>query len=142
MIGMHLATTRGDIHRSFLEAIAYGFRAHFEVFAEGGLRIGRTRITNGGSKSRLWRQILADVLDRDLTSIIDHPGASYGAAVIAGIGAGLISDWSYVTQALEEDETITPDESHVALYAERYQEFMRLTEATAPFSHLLARSTS
>jgi len=142
VVGLHLATTRGDIHRSFLEAIAYGFRSHFEVFAEGGLRIGRTRITNGGSKSRLWREILASVLDRDLISIVDHPGASYGAAVIAGIGAGVIDDWSYVTTGLEEGEVISPDPSLVALYEERYHEFVRLTDATTPISHLLARSSS
>jgi xylulokinase len=141
MVGLHLGTTRGDIHRSFLEAIAYGFRSHFEVFAEGGLTIGRTRITNGGSKSRLWRQILADVLNRDLISIIDHPGASYGAAVIAGIGTGLINDWSYVTSGLEEGEIISPDAGHAALYEERYREFVQLTEATASFSHSLARSS-
>jgi xylulokinase len=141
MIGLHLGTTRGDIHRSFLEAIAYGFRTHFDVFAQSGLTIGRTRITNGGSKSRLWREILADVLNRDLISIIDHPGASYGAAVLAGIGTGLISDWSYVTAGLEEGEIISPNQENVALYDERYQEFLELTEATRSISHLLARSS-
>jgi len=73
MIGLHLGTTRGDLHRSFLEAIAYGFRSHFDVFAEDGLVLNRPRVTNGGSKSRLWREILADVLNRDLVSIVDHP---------------------------------------------------------------------
>ncbi len=142
MIGLHLATTRGDIHRSFLEAIAYGFRSHFDVFAEDGLTIGGTRVTNGGSKSRLWREILADVLNRELISIINHPGASYGAAVIAGVGVGRIADWSYVAGSLEAGETIFPTEANVAIYEERYHEFLQLNDATASFSHLLARSSS
>jgi xylulokinase len=142
LVGLHLGTTRGDIHRAFLEAIAYGFRSHFEILSESGLRIGRVRITNGGSKSRLWREILADVLNRDLISIIDHPGASYGAAVMAGLGAGVIGDWSYVAGALEQGEIISPNSDNVARYAERYKEFVALTAATTEVSHSLARSQS
>ena len=142
MIGMHLGTTRGDIHRSFLEAIAYGFKSHVDVFVQDGLNLTNTRVTNGGSKSRLWREILADVLNRDLISILNYPGASYGAAVIAGVGTGRIDDWSYVAGALEEGEIIAPSPKNVALYEQRYQEFLQLHDATASFSHLLARSPS
>jgi len=141
VIGLHLGTTRGDLHRSFLEAIAYGFRSHFDVFAEDGLLLHRPRVTNGGSKSRLWRQILADVLNRDLISLVDHPGASYGAAVIAGIGTGVISDWSYVVGSLAEGEVISPTPEHVELYDERYRQFHHLHEATKSLSHALARSS-
>jgi len=142
IVGLHLGSTRGDIHRSFLEAIAYGFKAHFDVFERGGLAIGTTRVTNGGSKSRLWREILADVLNRDLISLVEYPGASYGAAVIAGVGTGLIGDWSYVTGALEVAETISPRAEHVALFEERYQEFLQLSDVTTPTTHVLARSSS
>jgi len=138
--GLHLGTTRGDLHRSFLEGIAYGFKAHVDVFAEGGLELGAVRITNGGSRSRLWREILADVLHRDLISIVNHPGASYGAAVIAGIGTGFIHDWTYVAGALEKGEVISPRPENIAVYEERYQQFRQLSVASAPISHSLARS--
>jgi xylulokinase len=141
VVGLHLGTTRGDLHRSLLEGIAYGFRAHFDVFAEDGLVLHRPRVTNGGSRSRLWRQILADVLNRELVSIVDHPGASYGAAVIAGIGTGVITDWSYVLGALEEGEVISPTPANVELYDERYLQFHHLYEATKSLSHALARSS-
>ncbi len=141
VIGLHLGTTRGDLHRSFLEAIAYGFRAHFDVFAQDGLVLGTTRVTNGGSKSRLWRQILADVLNRDVVSIVDHPGASYGAAVIAGVGTGVIADWNYVVGALEAGEVIAPTPAHVEIYDERYLQFHQLNQSTTSLSHSLARSS-
>ena len=141
VVGLHLGTTRGDVHRSMLEAIAYGFRSHFDVFAEDGLVLERPRVTNGGSKSRLWRQILADVLDRELVSIVDHPGASYGAAVIAGVGTGVIADWSYVVGALGEGEVISPVAANVAIYDERYLQFHHLYEATRSLAHSLARSS-
>ena len=139
--GLHLGTTRGDLHRSFLEGIAYGFKSHVDVFAEGGLVLGDVRVTNGGSRSRLWREILADVLHRDLISIINHPGASYGAAVIAGIGIGAIDDWSYVAGALERGDVISPDPTNVVIYEERYQQFLQLSSSSAAVSHSLARSS-
>lgn len=142
LLGLNLATTRGDIHRSFLEAIAFGFRSHMNIFAEDGLAITTTTVTNGGSKSRLWREILADVLQRELFSVIDHPGAAFGAAVIAGIGVGVIDDWSHVSGALEVGEVIAPRAQHASLYDERFEEFQRLNEATASISHDIARSTS
>jgi len=139
MLGLHLGTTRGDIHRSYLEAIAYGFRSHFEVFSEGNLNLSRVRVTNGGSKSRLWRTILSDVLNQELHSIINHPGASFGAAVIAGIGIGEILDWSYVLNALELGEQILPNENNVEIYNERFQDFIKFGATVAPISHRLAR---
>jgi xylulokinase len=137
--GLHLGTTRGDLHRSFLEAIAYGFKQHFQVFEEGGLSINNPRVTNGGSRSRLWREILADVLGRELTSLINHPGASFGAAVCAGVGSGAINDWSYVEGALEQGEVISPNSSHKERYHERYEMYLELQRGTQEISHKLAR---
>jgi xylulokinase len=82
---------------------------------------------------------LADVLNRDLISIVDHPGASYGAAVIAGVGTGVIADWSYVVGALGVGDTISPTPANVDIYNERYQQFLRLHDATKSLSHSLAR---
>ena len=138
--GLHLGTTRADLHRAFLEAIAFGFKQHFDVFAEGGLVITNCTVTNGGSKSRLWREILADVLGRNLTSIINHPGASFGAAVAAGVGNGSILDWNFVKGALEEGEIISPNSAHEALYLERYEMYKELHLSTMEISHKLART--
>jgi xylulokinase len=140
ILGLHLGTTRADVHRALLEAIAFGFRSHVDVFLQRGLKVERCVVTNGGSRSRLWREILADVLGHPLTSIVAHPGASFGAAVLAGLGVGAIEDWAYPVGALGDGETIEPDASRRSLYDERYVEFRELTVATAPFSHRLSRS--
>lgn len=138
--GLHLGTTRGDIHRSLLEGIAYGFKHHFEIFGQSGIEIKSPKVTNGGSKSKLWREILSDVLNQNLTSIINHPGASFGAAVIAGLGIGLITDWRYVDGYLEQGEIIEPNINNVQLYVDRYQQYISLAKETTRVSHLLARS--
>lgn len=140
IVGLHLGTTIGDIHRSFLESIAYGFKQHSDIFTSLNVPMKKTRVTNGGSKSRLWRQILSDVLQKDLLSVINHPGASFAAAVIAGIGGGVISNWSFVEGYLEPGETITPSSDKKTIYEERYQQYLQLKPSIDPISHSIARS--
>ena len=65
-----------------------------DVFADIGIPLSRVMITNGGSKSTLWKQIHADVLGIEMRPVRGHPGASLGAAVIAAIGVGALDDWS------------------------------------------------
>ena len=139
IIGLHLGTTTGEFHRSFLEAIAYGFKHHMEVFRSLDLQIIKPKVTNGGSKSRLWRQILSDVLNVELESIIDHPGAAYGAAICAGIGSGVIKDWTYVENKLQIEETISPNPANHEIYEERFAQFLQISSQLSEISHNLAK---
>lgn len=138
-VGLHLGTTRGDLHRASLEAIAYGFRRHAEIFTEGGLALRDPRVTNGGSQSLLWKQILADVLQRPLVPVLDHPGASLGAALAAAIGLGLAPDWSSATSLVRTGAPVEPSTGNAAVYEEGYLSFNMLEPALRPFSHALAK---
>lgn len=138
-VGLHLGTTRGAMYRAVLESIAFGFRHHAEVFDELGVPLSRAMVTNGGSKSTLWKQIHANVLGVDLHPIVDHPGASLGAAIIAGIGIGEIAQWTDVDRYISLGPTISPDPSLVERYDSAYREWRDLGAAIAPFSHSLSR---
>jgi len=138
-IGLHLGTTRGGMYRAVLESIAFGFRHHAEVFRELGVPLTRAMVTNGGSKSTLWKQILADVLDVELHPIVNHPGASLGAAIIAGIGVGAIDQWTEVDRYVSVGPTISPNPSQIAGYDDAYREWRELGTALEPFSHSLSR---
>jgi xylulokinase len=89
MSGLSLGHGRGHLFRAVLEAVAYGFRHHVEVLVEGGHPIHSVRIMDGGARSPLWRQIVADVLGR---SIEYAPGAdlgsAFGTAWVAGVALG------------------------------------------------------
>jgi xylulokinase len=137
--GLHLGTTRADIHRSFLEAIAFGFKQHIEIFNERGLKIINIKVTNGGSKSKLWKQILADVLDQPLSPVVDHPGASLGAALLAGIGTGIFQDFDIATKILKTEKEIIPNALNKETYANRYQDYLNLNQNTVQISHSIAR---
>ncbi|KUI39816.1 FGGY-family carbohydrate kinase [Mycobacterium sp. GA-2829] len=138
-VGLDLAHTRADMYRSVLEAIAFGFKHHTDVFASIGVPLRRAMVTNGGSKSVLWKQIHADVLNTALYPVIGHPGASLGAAVIAGIGVGAIDDWDGVQRFLTLGDAVEPDPRNVDRYAEAYAQWRTLGDLLTPVSHQLAR---
>ncbi len=139
--GLHLGHTRADLYRSVLEAIAFGFRHNADVFREIGMKLERVMITNGGSKSTLWKQIHAEVLGTEMYPVLDHPGASLGAALIAAVGVGAISTWDDTKRFLRLGEPVVPDPAKVLIYGQAYQEWLALGSAVAPISHAIARRT-
>ena len=62
--------------------------------------------------------------------------------MIAGIGVGMIDDWSFVVGSLESGELISPNEARSAIYEERYHEYLELGRVTTSLTHRLARSQS
>jgi xylulokinase len=141
-LGLHLGHTRDDLYRAILEAIGYGFRQHTEILAERGVRLEMARVSNGGSKSRVWKQILADVLGVPLYPVLDHPGAALGAALAAAVGAGLLGDWADAAPTLASSVKGRPVEPNSALadrYAEAYQIYRDVGDVLTSVSHRLAR---
>jgi xylulokinase len=97
-------------------------------------------ITNGGSKSTLWKQIHADVLGIEMLPVRGHPGASLGAAVIAAIGVGALDDWSDAARFIALDPPVVPDPTRRTVYDDAYQNWRDLGAAVMPISHAMARS--
>lgn len=137
-VGLHFGHTRAHLYRSILEAIGYGFAHHVEVFEDRGLSIGRVRVTNGGSRSRLWRQIVSDIIERPLESIVDHPGSGLGAAFAAGVAVGVL-EWSDIDRFVRVDEVITPQPKTREQYRDSYATYRQLYPALTPISERLAR---
>lgn len=137
-VGLHLGHKRGHLFRAILESIAFGFAHHVEVLEELGLRPRRVRVTNGGSRSRLWKQIVADVLGLPMESIVRHPGSSLGAAFTAGMGVGAFEDWSEIERFVEVDERVEPDEENHRRYRELYEIYRSLYPALVEQQHALA----
>jgi xylulokinase len=89
-VGLTVRHTRDHMTRAVLEGVAFGLRDSFELMKNAGLvNISQVRVSGGGAKSPLWRQILADVLDAELVTVNSTEGAAYGAALLAATGAGV-----------------------------------------------------
>ncbi len=124
-VGLHLGHHRGDLFRAVLESVAYGFRHHLEVFTELGFEPNRIRLTDGGSKSRVWTQIIADVLERPVEPVQFTGGSAFGVAFAAAIGTGAIDDWTAVAGLLEFSSPVEPRpddryESSYRIYRDLY----------------------
>jgi xylulokinase len=123
VVGLTLSHTRGHLFRAVLEGIGFGFRHHLDVLAELSRLPDRARCTNGGARSRLWRQITADVLGLSLETVADHPGSSLGAAYVAGMAIKAFSDWSGIANYVQVDEVTEPDPRAHAEYERLYPVF-------------------
>ena len=93
-VGLGLHHGRGHLWRALLEGIALGFVDCQEILAASGVTIRSVVAANGGGKSSLFRQILADALGVPLSYAPEGHGTVAGAAILAGLGSGLLSDAS------------------------------------------------
>src|SRR3989304_6625581 len=66
-----------------------GLRDVLEIMKDMGVRIEQVRGSGGGARSPLWRQILADVFDKEVVTVTATEGAAFGAAMLAGGGSGV-----------------------------------------------------
>ncbi len=127
--GLTLTHTRAHLYRAILEGISFGFYHHLQVLAERGLAATRARVTNGGARSQLWKQITADVLGLPLEQIAHHPGSSLGAAFVAGMGVGIFKDWGEIERFITIQQVTEPDPKRHQRYQELFVLYHELYES-------------
>src|SRR5437773_8911769 len=98
LVGLSASHTRAHVVRAILEGVAFSLRDTFTLFQEMDVPVTNIRLGGGGARSPLWRQIQADVYGREVEIVAAEEGAAYGAAILAGTGAGA---WSSVEQACD-----------------------------------------
>ena len=104
-VGLTVRHSLPYLTRAVLEGVSFGLRDSFELMKDAGLEnITQVRVTGGGARSPLWRQILADVFGAELVTVNSEEAAAYGAALLAGTGAGAFSS---VESACDETIKIT-----------------------------------
>jgi xylulokinase len=121
LIGLGLHHDLRHVWRAALEGVVFGFRHHVEVFAERGLAVAQVFAADGGAASDLWLQIAADVLQRPVTRIDRHPGSCLGAAFVAGMGTGLLKDWSEIDRYVAAGRQFQPDPTAAAILERKYR---------------------
>lgn len=97
-VGLTVRHDQSHLTRAVLEGVAFALKDSFELIRGMGRPVEDVHISGGGSRSPLWRQILADVFEAPLHTVNTTEGASYGAALLAGVGSGT---WNGVSEACE-----------------------------------------
>jgi xylulokinase len=142
-VGLTIRHQRAHMTRAVLEGVAFGLKDSFELIRAAGLgSIDQVRISGGGAKSQLWKQILADTLGVELVTVNTTEGAAFGAALLAGVGAGL---YSSVPEACQQMISLTgstlPSKAQDA-YQESYPQYQALYPALAGQFKVIADITA
>lgn len=134
--GLTLSHGRAEIARSIYEGTAFGARHNLETMATAGAAPERIVAVGGGASGDFWPQLVSDVTGAPQLLPVHTIGASYGDALLAGIGLGWLdgdADWTVARRTLE------PRAQHRALYDRLYELYRELYPATLSISHDLAR---
>jgi xylulokinase len=139
-IGLTVRHTRAHLTRAILEGVAFGLRDGFELMKEAGLAgISQVRITGGGARSPLWRQILADVLDAEVVTVNTTEGAAYGAALLAATGTGAFPDVESACTAVIQATGSTVPGLASRVYGEIHRLYRELYPALRPTFNAMAQ---
>ena len=139
-IGMTMDTSRADMLQAVLEGVAFAIRDSFEVARSLGIAIPRSMICGGGSKSPLWRQMIADILGIPLDIPVTEQGPGYGGAMLAMVACGVFESVQQAADKLVRvKDTVQPDPERVALYEKRYQQFRQIYPACRELFKVLER---
>jgi xylulokinase len=128
--GLTLRHDTGHLIRAVLEGISFAMRQIIETIEETGIRMDRWVASGNGLGSNLWRQMVADTLNRPLLRGEDANSAEragVGAAILGGIGAGVLSGFKEAQSfAPRFDEVTRPDPDRVEAYDQAYARFKEL----------------
>jgi xylulokinase len=141
LFGFTAQHKRRDIIRAIEEGVAYSLRHNLEAFEEMGFKIGKIRMGGGGAKSTLWRQIVADVIGKELEVTENLVTETIGDALIAGLGVKVYSSLDEVKKLVKVEQVVRPNPSNYPVYSRMFKlyktlylhlkgDFLELSQAT------------
>ena len=130
-VGITALHTDGDFARAVLEGVAFSLKQVAELMEQmpGFKPQSEIVVSGGGSKSRLWRQIIADVFGLPVLQTYGAAeGGAFGAALVAGAGCGL---WENLTSAMKllQVQDVTKPSKDAEKYQAPYQRYCKLYQA-------------
>lgn len=135
---LSLQTRRPEMLRSIHEGVAFNTRwlmQHLERFV--GARCEPIRFIGGGASSRLWCQIMADVLDREIHQVVDARACNArGAALLASLGLGHLKVED-IPGRVAIAERFQPTPAHRAVYDHQFEQFLAIYRKNAPIHRRL-----
>jgi len=116
-IGLTSRHTRGHLLRAVIEGVTFGMGQVLDVVRGIGVEVSKVRLGGGGARSKFWRQMQADVYGAPVAMTNTEEGPAYGAALLAGVGAGVFeSVEAACAAAVVETEVLEPGAEAVQMY--------------------------
>jgi xylulokinase len=126
-IGLTVRHGRPHMIRAVLEGATFAMRDSLELIREMGVEIGQVRLSGGGARNPLWRQIQADIYGSDVHTLNSSEGPAFGAALLAQVGTG---EFATVPEACDATirtvESTTVDPRVKTFYDQAYAIYRKL----------------
>lgn len=120
--GLSAKHDKKNLARSVMEGVSFSLKDSYDILLGMGLKIDEMMITGGGAKSRIWRQMLADVFNCNVGTIQSEQGASLGAAILAGVGVGIFESVEYACEKyIKKGNEIIPNEVSHKIYNQYHE---------------------
>ncbi len=131
--GLSVRHDRGALWRAMLEGVAYGLRDSLELLRSLGVQPEVGRISGGGARSELWLRIVSAVLGLPLERTVSEEGSAFGAALLAGVRAGVFADADEaVARCVRVRDRLEPDPGWTAAYEDGYARYRSLYPTLLP----------
>ena len=139
-IGLSLPHKKSDIIRSVLEGITFDQCLALNEYRKMGIDVSEIRVVGGGSKSNLWRQIMADIFKtRIVYTNIGQEAAALGATAIGAIATGLWDNFSIIDRITKIEDIKEPINKNVKIYENILPVFRDLNTSLLKFGELLSK---
>lgn len=126
-VGMSADTKREDMGKAVLEGVCYALKDCAKIAESEGIEISEVRVCGGGAKSRIWCEMLANILKLSVVRPVCDEGPAFGAAILAMVASG---EYKSVDEACEKivkmKDTITYNEEVAKRYEKGYERFTSL----------------
>jgi len=131
--GFTLRHGRNHFVRAIMESVGFIVRRNIEVIEGLGVPVREVRALGGGARSRIWKQMEADIIGRPVLTTLNEEAATLGAAILAGKAVGLYSDVEEAAgRMIQIKERFDPNPGNQPAYEEAFRTYVNLYEALCP----------
>lgn len=120
--GITAKHTRREFIRAVMEGVVFSLKNCLDILYEMGIEVKEVRVSGGGAKSKLWRQMQADIFEMDVWTLNSKEGPAFGAAILAAVGAG---EYQKVEEAcdtmIQKVDSCSPNEKLFEIYRKTYK---------------------
>ena len=137
-IGITAKHTRADMIRSLIEGVSYSQKDCLDLIDAMGVPVDSVRVSGGGGKSPVWRQILSDILKKKVVTLETQEGSAYGAALLAMVGTGAYATVPEACKAtIKEVDGTSPRPHESQVYARGHEVYRMLYPTLKPIYSLI-----
>lgn len=137
-IGLNVVHTQSHLLRAIMEGVAYCLADCNEILKTLGVNVVSMRACGGGSRSAVWREIMAALYECDIHTLKQEEGPAFGAAILAGVGAGIFPSVQEACDSLiQVAEQTVPQPALTETYIEYHRIYDKLYDNLKDSLHLL-----